>query len=106
MLRWENYFMKSNGHFETFWKTYQANSKPDILYIMGMGFDPRTNLGIESIYSVNVSERRDTILLRYYRTAEEKSVAPTQAVQEHIDRLNSFLQAKGYSAPQIKDVVL
>ena len=98
--------MKSNGQFETFWKSYQEKSKPDILYIMGMGFDPRTNLGIESIYSVNVTQRRDTILLRYYRTAEEKNSEPIQAVQEHIDRLNQFLQAKGYSAPQIKDVVL
>lgn len=106
MLRWENYFMKSNGHFETFWKSYQENSKPDILFIMGMGFDPRTNLGIESIFSVNTTQRRDTILLRYYRTAEEKENLPTQPVQEHLDRLSRFLQDAGHPSPQIKDVVL
>lgn len=98
--------MKSNGHFGTFWKSYQENSKPDILYIMGMGFDPRTNLGIESIYSVASTQRRDTILLRYYRTAEEKDATPTRPVQEHIDRLNTFLQGKGYPTPLVKDVVL
>jgi hypothetical protein len=98
--------MKSDVQFETFWKSYQENGKPDILFIMGMGFDPRTNLGIESIYSVRARERRDTLLLRYYRTAEEKDIPPIQPVQEHIDRLNDFLHEAGHAAPQIKDVVL
>lgn len=106
MLRWENYFMKSNGQFESFWKSYQETYKPDILYIMGIGFDPRTNLGVESIFSVKTTQRRDTILLRYYRTAEEVGSIPIRAVQEHLDRLNNFLQSKDYSAPQIKDIVL
>lgn len=106
MLRWENYFMKSNGNFETFWKSYQEKAKPDILYIMGMGFDPRTNLGIESIYGTKTTQRRDSILLRYYRTAEEKDTQPTQPVQEHIDRLSTFLQNNGFPAPIIKDVIL
>src|SRR5665647_2904877 len=106
MLRWENYFMKSNSNFETFWKNYQEQNKPNILFIMGMGFDPRTNLGIESIFSVKSTQRRDTILLRYFKTADEVETPPVLEVQEHLDRLNSFLKGAGLPAPQIKNTVL
>jgi hypothetical protein len=106
MLRWENYFMKSDEQFETFWKFYQQNSKPDILYIMGMGFDPRTNLGIESVYSIKAKQHRDTILLRYYKTADEKNTPAPRPVQEHINRLNNFLKEMNHSAAQVRDVVL
>lgn len=106
MLRWENYFMKSNGYFETFWREYQEKSNPDILFIMGMGFDPRTNLGIESIFSVKTNQRRDTILLRYFKNEEDKVSPPIKEVKNHLDRLNSFLNGAGLSTPQINDIVL
>lgn len=106
MIRWENYFMKSNGQFETFWKSYQEKENPDILFIMGMGFDPRTNIGIESVYSKRTTQQLDTILLRYYKTADEVGTAPEKIIQEHLDRLNNFLKNGGLSAPQIKDIFL
>jgi hypothetical protein len=106
MLRWENYFMKSNGNFDTFWKTYQEHANPDILFIMGMGFDPRTNLGIESIFSVKSKQRRDTILLRYFKTVDDIEIPPVQEVKEHLDRLNSFLLNAGFPAALIKNTVL
>ncbi len=105
-MRWENYFMKSNGNFETFWKTYQEKDNPDILFIMGMGFDPRTNLAIESIFSVKTKQRRDTILLRYFKTTDDIETPPVQEVKEHLDRLNSFLETTGFPAAQVKNTVL
>ena len=105
MLRWENYFMRSNGNFETFWKTYQEQNSPDILFIMGMGFDPRTNLGIEAIFSTKTKQRRDTILLRYFKTIDDIETPPVLEVKEHLDRLNSFLQNAGFPAPQVKNTV-
>ncbi|HTN07598.1 hypothetical protein [Agriterribacter sp.] len=106
MLRWENYFMKSGSNFESFWKKYQEESKPDILFIMGMGFDPRTNNGIESIYSFKSEQKRDTILLRYYKSAEDVEEAPVLKVKEHLDRLTNFLNKAGYSGPQEKNIIL
>lgn len=106
MLRWENYFMKSAGGFDSFWKDYQLKNNLDILFIMGMGFDPRTTLAIESIYSTKSTNKRDTVLLRYFKTAEETDEEPTSELKENIDRLNNFLTKVGYSSPQIKKVIM
>lgn len=106
MLKWENYFMKSGTSFDNFWINYQKETNPDILFIMGMGFDPRTNLGIESIFSFKSKGKRDTIILRYFKSAEYVEEGPEQKVKEHLDRLNNFLSTHGYTAPQQKNIFL
>lgn len=106
MLRWENYFMKSDGGFYSFWKDYQSKNNLDILFIMGMGFDPRTSLAIESIYSTKSTHKRDTVLLRYYKNAEDTDEAPTPELKENLDRLNNFLSNEGHSNPQIRKVIM
>ncbi|HMF73284.1 MAG TPA: hypothetical protein VK616_17510 [Flavitalea sp.] len=106
MLRWENYFMKSNGDFNTFWDKYQEKKKPDILFIMGMGFDPRTTQAIQTIYSHKSKEKRDTVVLRYFKTEEEVNDQPKQDVKEHLDRLQAFLEEHKYSSLQIKNIIL
>jgi hypothetical protein len=106
MLRWENYFMRSGSDFKTFWDNYQTKAKPSVLFIMGIGFDPRTILGIESIYSHKSGELRDTIVLRYFRNKEEISDPPTPQVKSHLDRLSFILSQNGFPDAQINNIVL
>ena len=106
MLRWENHFIRSASEFEVFWKDYQNSTEPDILFIMGMGFDPRTNNGIESIFSFKSKKKRDVHLLRYYKTEEDINETLLPKVQEHLDRLKVFLSDSGYPAPQEKNIFL
>lgn len=98
--------MKSGQDFHGFWQSYQNETKPDILFIMGMGFDPRTNNGIESVFSFETTHRRDTFVLRYFKTREDIQEAPTQEVKEHLERLASFLKNAGYTAAQEKNIIL
>lgn len=98
--------MQSGPNFINFWKEYQEKAKPSILFIMGMGFDPRTNIGIESIYSIKSDQRRDTVLLRYYKTSEEIGEISDPKVTEHFTRLNDFLTTNQCNAPQVKDIIL
>lgn len=106
MGRWENYFMKSDSAFTEFWESYQEEANPTILYIMGMGFDPRTNLGVQEIFSFPNESKRDTWMLRYFNTEEEVYDIPLQPVQDHITQLNDFLLAKNLSTPIQKNVIL
>lgn len=106
MLRWENYFMSSGMEFSTFWQNYQMKAKPNILFIMGIGFDPRTNLGIEAIYSYKAKEIKDTIVLRYFKTKEELNDTPTPEVRAHLDRLTAFLSGNNYSVSKIENIIL
>lgn len=105
MLRWANYFMKSGQEFDSFWQSYQDHTKPDILYIMGVGFDPRTNSGIEAVFSHKTTQMRDTIVLRYFKTAEEIEEPPVPRVKEHLERLTSFLKNAGYPPAQEKYII-
>ena len=106
MLRWGNYFMKSGLGFDQFWQSYQEETKPDILFIMGMGFDPRTNNGIESVFSYKTNKKRDTIILRYFKTQEDTQEPLAPRVKEHLQRLTSFLKNAGYASAQEKKIVL
>jgi len=88
--------MKSGNSFHKFWKQYQQDGDRDILFIMGLGFDPRTTLGIESVFSMKTGRKRDTILLRYYKTQEDAGEPPLPKVKEHLDKLNTFLKKNGF----------
>ena len=40
-LRWLNYFLQKGADFDSFWSKY-LESRRNILFIAGLGFDPRT----------------------------------------------------------------
>jgi len=106
MLRWKDYFMKSDGEFHDFWKTYQEHDDRDILFIMGLGFDPRTTLGVESVFCSRTTRKRDTILLRYYKNKEDINEPPFPKVKEHVDKLAGFLTRFGFPQASEKNVLL
>lgn len=106
MLRWKDYFMKSNGEFHDFWTRYQKDADRDILFIMGLGFDPRTRLGIESVFTSKTSRKRDTVLLRYYKNKEEINEPPYPKVKEHLDKLTEFLNKFDFPPAIEKNILL
>ncbi len=105
MLRWENYFMKSDGDVHSFWQKYQQEKDLDILFIMGLGFDPRTTLGIETVFSVKTNRRRDTILLRYYKNEEQIGEPLKAREQNHLDWLKTFLSDKNFTTPKETNII-
>jgi hypothetical protein len=105
-MRWDNYFLKSDSDFISFWNSYQANDDKDILFIMGLGFDPRTCLGIETVFSRKTKRKRDTVLLRYYKNQEEINDPVKPKVKEHIDRLTTFLRKGGFTMPTERNIFM
>ncbi len=102
---WENYFIKESDEFHSFWNEYLGKQDRNILFIMGMGFDPRTNDGIKAIYSIPSNGLRSTTILRYYATEEEATVTPMPIVQYHINSLESFLQENELENFKVKALV-
>jgi hypothetical protein len=93
-MYWENYFLKSGSTFGPFWESYLNENKRDIIFIMGMGFDPRTNVGIETIYSIESQGIKSTVILRYYNQQEDVGTQNHPLVQKHLMELNTFLNLK------------
>lgn len=105
-MKWEDYFLKQGTAFSQFWREYISSNKRDILFIMGMGFDPRTNVCIQDVFSNKGDGMRNTCLLRYYKSLDNIGDTPTPEVQSHLDDLAAFLQKQGHPTYQSKDIVL
>ena len=90
-MYWENYFLKSGSAFAPFWESYLAENKRNILFIMGMGFDPRTNVGIKTIYAIKSEGLKSTVVLRYYNQQEDVGTENHPLVQKHLTELTTFL---------------
>lgn len=94
-MRWKNYILNQNTkNCIHFWKNYLKNKK-DILYILGLGFDPRTLNGIKLIYNIDGKGKRDVLSVRYFQSKEEElNNISTFEVRNHQIELESFLQSK------------
>lgn len=83
-MRWDNYILtKGTTECVEFWKNYLSEDKRDVLYILGIGFDPRTLEGINAVYTSGGEGTRDAVLLRYYQNEEEKHKQPVCPVGDH-----------------------
>ncbi|MGE0567421.1 MAG: hypothetical protein AB7O73_05690 [Bacteroidia bacterium] len=104
-MYWENYFIKAGDEFSPFWKSYLTEDKRDVLFIMGIGFDPRTNVGIKAIYSNKSEGLKDTIALRYYKQVEDIGTANHSLVQKHINELTAFLSENSLTPCVEKNII-
>jgi hypothetical protein len=103
-MRWENYFLRTDKAFFEFWTEY-LREKRDILYIMGLGFDPRTVVMVESIYGIKGTGLRDTMVIRYFVNEKDKVTPNHTLVEGNIRRLNSLITTSSYNSYIQKDVV-
>ena len=62
--RWSNYFFCKGDEFR-FWKEYLSNSERNVLYVLGLGFDPRMCHGLRAMSEVGGSGKRDCIVIEF-----------------------------------------
>lgn len=103
-MRWENNFSRSGKNFSQFWNDYLKNSERSIFFIMGLGFDPRTNHGIKEIFSIKSKGKRECVAIRYKKYRDQ--VSTNTFVIKHIEELEKFLQDKVNINPNFKDLII
>lgn len=105
-MRWKNYVLnKKSKDCVNFWQDYLKDSR-DLLYIHGLGFDPRTLNGIKSIYGIEGSGKRDVLSVRYFQSQEEKEAnITTNEVQYHEEELEKFLGSVNNSNREIVPII-
>ena len=80
--RWEDYFLKQkNEAYCEFWHNYLAVER-DILFVLGMGFDPRMCLGLESILQKGGHGKRNCILIDF----DEGEESPSRDLQTYANK--------------------
>lgn len=105
-MRWKNYILnKKSEKCIDFWGNYLKETK-DLLYIHGLGFDPRTLNGIKTIYNIDGIGKRDVLSVRYFQSQEEKDSNNTsEEVKQHETELVNFLEAVNNSIRNIVPII-
>lgn len=96
-LDWGNPYRSQGEKFDRFWNTYLNEGEKNLLYILGMGFDPRTTLGIEKILSMGGIGRRHCRVIEYKRkvhgntSRHEDKIRDNEVILNLLDHANSSL---------------
>ena len=105
--RWENYILNIDDDFDTFWKNYFANENRHTLFIIGIGFDPRSIKVTETISSYPSKGNKDIVALRYFANDSEAALNFTPPeVQVNVDKLNVLVEQKKIQIISYKGVIM
>ncbi len=95
MMRWENYLMKHGKEFLTFWEELLSERERNLLFVLGLGFDPRMCQGLETILKAGGSGKRACLLIEYDEGDNSPSKDYANLVQVNLQSLNKLLDGKG-----------
>jgi len=105
--RWENYILNTDDQFDEFWKNYYDKESRDTLFIIGIGFDPRSIKATETISNLPSKGKKDIIGLRYFANENEnaKNFTPNE-VQINVDKLNVLAQNKKVNNISFRGIIM
>jgi len=104
-IRWENNFIRKGPEFCKFWSDYLASGKKNVCYIMGIGFDPRTNHGITKIFSLPGEGDRKCIAFKYIKENLVQDRTPNPHVIKHTEQLEKYLKDTVGIDPVYKELI-
>ena len=93
-LIWGTPFMSDGEKFNSFWSEYLKDSQRDLLYIFGLGFDPRATQGFERILSFGGTGKRDCRIIQYRRTESDTTSRHEERVKSHLEKIDLWSSAK------------
>lgn len=93
--RWQNYFIKHGEDFSVFWEDYVMSSARNILFILGLGFDPRMCLSIETILGFGGKGKRDCLLIDFDEGANSTSNVHDDLKDKNLLNIHKLFTGKG-----------
>lgn len=93
--RWEHYLNFKGPEFDSFWEDYLREGNRDVLFIIGLGFDPRMCTGIKAILNAGGSGKRECLLVEFDEGAHSPSKKYKHRVNENRFTLEALLNGKG-----------
>jgi len=94
-FRWDPYFMAKGPEFREFWTQYLLSRPRNILYVLGLGFDPRTCTGLKEIMEIGGDGLRDCTMMVIDEGSESMSERYKPLVAENRACLLGLLANRG-----------
>jgi len=102
-LNWENYFIRRGGECKKFWKMYleQRTETNNILFILGIGFDPRIDMGLKTIIDAG-AENISCLAIRIDEGPDSPTKEYTELVEENYKKIEELVGSKNIRDKLIK----
>jgi len=89
--RWEHYFMRRGSSCTKFWQEYLSGRNRRVLFILGLGFDPRMCIGLQMFLEADKTCVKDCILIKYNEGLNSPSNAYKSLTDANVSCIKSLL---------------
>jgi len=93
--RWTDYFLRSSNAFASFWEPFLQLRERHLLFVVGLGFDPRMCSAIKEIMGHGGIGKRDCLLIAFDEGPDSPSQLHHDRVQLNQDELQQLMADKG-----------
>ena len=93
--RWTNCFLNGGTGFELFWESFLGLQQRHILFVLGLGFDPRVCSAIRQIMNQRGDGKRDCLLIVFDEGPDSPSKQHGDRVQLNREELQRLLHDRG-----------
>lgn len=90
-MRWSSYFLQKGKEFSVFWNDYLQSRSRDVVFLAGLGFDPRTYYAYKILLDQGGNGKRDCILVKFDEGAESPSQEYFQLIQDNYQAINGLI---------------
>lgn len=94
-LQWEHYLMRQGNNFNVFWVDMLKEKERNILFILGLGFDPRMCYGLKAIIDAGGDGERDCVLIEYDEGDHSPSKKYVKQINDNRKRFNEIMKDRG-----------
>jgi len=94
-LRWNDYIFMTGTDFNTFWEKHLNEKARNILFILGLGFDPRMCSGMRAIMNAGGDGKRECLVIEFDEGDDSPSKNYSKSVQENKVELENLFSGKG-----------
>ncbi|HEV2416254.1 MAG TPA: hypothetical protein VGX94_00460 [Terriglobia bacterium] len=92
---WENYILDIGESVTQFWAQHLGTGPRDLLFILGCGFDPRTILGVETLFGLGGQGKREVLAITLDEGATSPSMTHLSAVETNREKLQKLVEGRG-----------
>lgn len=89
--RWADYFLISGDNFTSFWSSLLCSKSRNLLFVLGLGFDPRMCSAIQEIVKQGGEGLRNCLLLVFDEGLNSPSKQHSDRVQQNQDQLQRLM---------------
>ena len=90
-MRWSNYFFNTGQSFNSFWQDYLSQKNRDVLFVLGLGFDPRMCMGYEALLNAGGKGKRDCRIAKFVGETDSSGEKYKQLVDANLAKLEKLI---------------